>query len=186
VLDIGGQDTKAIQVDPHGIVESFQMNDRCAAGCGATSVTSRRNEHGPARTRSFGDESDQERAHQFDLHRVRRRGTARPPVSGEKREDIMLGLHRAIILRAMSILARSGGVRNEFTFTGGVGKTRPREIAEGTRHETTANCSSISIPIRLYRGAGRRDLRLGCGGRRRKDCRGKGMKMTMNTTESAS
>ncbi|HET7672052.1 MAG TPA: BadF/BadG/BcrA/BcrD ATPase family protein, partial [Burkholderiales bacterium] len=31
VLDIGGQDTKAIQVDRHGIVESFQMNDRCAA-----------------------------------------------------------------------------------------------------------------------------------------------------------
>ena len=34
VLDIGGQDTKAIQVDADGIVESFQMNDRCAAGCG--------------------------------------------------------------------------------------------------------------------------------------------------------
>jgi benzoyl-CoA reductase subunit A len=34
VLDIGGQDTKAIQVDGDGIVTSFQMNDRCAAGCG--------------------------------------------------------------------------------------------------------------------------------------------------------
>ena len=34
VLDIGGQDTKAIQVDERGIVTSFQMNDRCAAGCG--------------------------------------------------------------------------------------------------------------------------------------------------------
>ena len=34
VLDIGGQDTKAIQVDGEGIVTSFQMNDRCAAGCG--------------------------------------------------------------------------------------------------------------------------------------------------------
>jgi benzoyl-CoA reductase subunit A len=34
VLDIGGQDTKAIQVDDVGIVDSFQMNDRCAAGCG--------------------------------------------------------------------------------------------------------------------------------------------------------
>ena len=34
VLDIGGQDTKAIQVDARGIVTSFQMNDRCAAGCG--------------------------------------------------------------------------------------------------------------------------------------------------------
>ena len=41
---------------------------------------------------------------------------------GDKREDIMAGLHRAIILRAMSILARSGGIRDEFTFTGGVAK----------------------------------------------------------------
>ena len=32
VLDIGGQDTKAIQVDKYGLVTSFQMNDRCAAG----------------------------------------------------------------------------------------------------------------------------------------------------------
>src|SRR5690606_34879578 len=34
VLDIGGQDTKAIQLDAAGVVTSFQMNDRCAAGCG--------------------------------------------------------------------------------------------------------------------------------------------------------
>src|ERR1019366_1378162 len=34
---------------------------------------------------------------------------------GQRREDIVAGLHRAIILRAMSLLARSGGVRNEFT-----------------------------------------------------------------------
>ena len=39
---------------------------------------------------------------------------------GERREDILAGLHRAIVLRAMSILSRSGGVRDEFTFTGGV------------------------------------------------------------------
>ncbi len=41
---------------------------------------------------------------------------------GEKREDILAGLHRAIILRAMSILSRSGGVEDQFTFTGGVAK----------------------------------------------------------------
>jgi benzoyl-CoA reductase subunit A len=34
ILDIGGQDTKGIQIDESGIVTSFQMNDRCAAGCG--------------------------------------------------------------------------------------------------------------------------------------------------------
>jgi benzoyl-CoA reductase subunit A len=41
---------------------------------------------------------------------------------GQRREDILAGLHRAIILRAMSLLARSGGVADEFTFTGGVAR----------------------------------------------------------------
>jgi (R)-2-hydroxyacyl-CoA dehydratese activating ATPase len=34
VLDIGGQDSKVIQVNPEGGVVKFEMNDRCAAGTG--------------------------------------------------------------------------------------------------------------------------------------------------------
>jgi predicted CoA-substrate-specific enzyme activase len=34
ILDIGGQDTKGIQVDNEGIVNNFVMNDKCAAGTG--------------------------------------------------------------------------------------------------------------------------------------------------------
>lgn len=34
VLDIGGQDSKAIRVDPDGTVSDFVMNDKCAAGTG--------------------------------------------------------------------------------------------------------------------------------------------------------
>lgn len=34
VIDIGGQDTKAISVSQAGRVTSFEMNDRCAAGTG--------------------------------------------------------------------------------------------------------------------------------------------------------
>lgn len=34
VLDIGGQDSKAIQIDEDGNVVDFVMNDKCAAGCG--------------------------------------------------------------------------------------------------------------------------------------------------------
>jgi (R)-2-hydroxyacyl-CoA dehydratese activating ATPase len=34
VLDIGGQDTKAIALDLNGKVRKFEMNDRCAAGTG--------------------------------------------------------------------------------------------------------------------------------------------------------
>lgn len=34
ILDIGGQDSKAIRVSEIGMVEEFLMNDRCAAGTG--------------------------------------------------------------------------------------------------------------------------------------------------------
>ncbi len=34
VIDIGGQDSKVIRTDGHGGVESFVMNDKCAAGTG--------------------------------------------------------------------------------------------------------------------------------------------------------
>jgi len=34
ILDIGGQDSKAISVDENGNVVDFLMNDKCAAGCG--------------------------------------------------------------------------------------------------------------------------------------------------------
>lgn len=34
VIDIGGQDSKAIIVDDEGLVERFAMNDRCASGTG--------------------------------------------------------------------------------------------------------------------------------------------------------
>jgi benzoyl-CoA reductase subunit A len=73
---------------------------------------------------------------------------------GEKREDIVSGLHRAIILRAMSILSRSGGIRDEFTFTGGVAKNEAavavlKEIAFENYGEVTMNVNPDSI----YTGA---------------------------------
>lgn len=123
VLDIGGQDTKAIQVDRHGIVESFQMNDRCAAGCGrylgyiADEMNMGLHELGPLAMKATKTVRINSTCTVFAGAELRDRLSL-----GEKREDIMAGLHRAIILRAMSILARSGGIRDEFTFTGGVAK----------------------------------------------------------------
>ena len=34
IIDIGGQDTKAIGLDPRGNIREFAMNDKCAAGTG--------------------------------------------------------------------------------------------------------------------------------------------------------
>ena len=123
VLDIGGQDTKAIQVDASGIVTSFQMNDRCAAGCGrylgyiADEMNMGLHELGPMACKSKRPVKINSTCTVFAGAELRERLSL-----GEKREDILAGLHRAIILRAMSLLARSGGVEDEFTFTGGVAK----------------------------------------------------------------
>ncbi len=123
VLDIGGQDTKAIQVDEQGIVTSFQMNDRCAAGCGrylgyiADEMSLGLHELGPLACKSRRQVKINSTCTVFAGAELRERLSL-----GDKREDILAGLHRAIILRAMSLLARSGGVRPEFTFTGGVAR----------------------------------------------------------------
>jgi len=73
---------------------------------------------------------------------------------GEKREDILAGLHRAIVLRAMSLLARSGGVKDEFTFTGGVARNEAAvaalvSLVEENYGARTVNISEDSI----YTGA---------------------------------
>ena len=73
---------------------------------------------------------------------------------GEKREDILAGLHRAIILRAMSLLARSGGVSNDFTFTGGVAKN-PAAV-NALHHLVRDNYGDIVMnisPDSIYTGA---------------------------------
>ena len=73
---------------------------------------------------------------------------------GEKREDILAGLHRAIILRAMSIVSRSGGVTDEFTFTGGVAKNgaavdQLKQLVKENYGDVTINIDPDSI----YTGA---------------------------------
>jgi benzoyl-CoA reductase subunit A len=123
VLDIGGQDTKAIQVDKYGLVTSFQMNDRCAAGCGrylgyiADEMSISVNELGPLAMQAEKEVTICSTCTVFAGAELRELINL-----GEKREDILGGLHKAIIMRAMSLIARSGGVFNEFTFTGGVAR----------------------------------------------------------------
>jgi len=125
VLDIGGQDTKAIQVDSNGLVTSFYMNDRCAAGCGrylgyiADELSISLNELGTLALDSKKEVNICSTCTVFAGAELRELLNV-----GEEREDILAGLHKAIVMRAMSLIARSGGVRNEFTFTGGVARNQ--------------------------------------------------------------
>ncbi len=155
VLDIGGQDTKAIQVDGHGIVENFQMNDRCAAGCGrylgyiADEMNMGLHELGPMAMESTKSVRINSTCTVFAGAELRDRLAL-----GEKREDILAGLHRAIVLRAMSIISRSGGIKDEFTFTGGVAKNEAavREL----KNLVKENYGDVTIninPESIYTGA---------------------------------
>ena len=155
VLDIGGQDTKAIQVDARGIVTGFQMNDRCAAGCGrylgyiADEMSMGLHELGPLALQSRRPVKISSTCTVFAGAELRERLSL-----GEKREDILAGLHRAVILRAMSLLARSGGIEDEFTFTGGVARNEAgvralQALVEENYGKRTINISADSI----YTGA---------------------------------
>ena len=155
VLDIGGQDTKAIQVDPDGIVTSFQMNDRCAAGCGrylgyiADEMNLGLHELGPLAEQSTRTVKINSTCTVFAGAELRELLSL-----GQKREDILAGLHRAIVLRAMSLLARSGGVSDEFTFTGGVAKNPAAVRAIRGLVEENYGARTINIsPDSIYTGA---------------------------------
>jgi benzoyl-CoA reductase subunit A len=151
VLDIGGQDTKAIQVDDAGIVTGFQMNDRCAAGCGrylgyiADEMSLGIHELGPLAQQSERNVRITSTCTVFAGAELRDR-----LANGQRREDILAGLHRAVILRAMALLARSGGVLDEFTFTGGVANNPAAvdallQLVEENYGKRTLNISAGSI-----------------------------------------
>ncbi len=155
VLDIGGQDTKAIQVDAQGIVTSFQMNDRCAAGCGrylgyiADEMNLGLHELGPLAQQSTRSVRINSTCTVFAGAELRERLSL-----GERREDILAGLHRAVILRAMALLARSGGVEDEFTFTGGVAKNPAAVEALSKLTEENYDAPTLNIsPDSIYTGA---------------------------------
>ncbi len=155
VLDIGGQDTKGIQIDDQGIVVNFQMNDRCAAGCGrylgyiADEMNIGLHELGPIAMESTKAVRINSTCTVFAGAELRDR-----LAMGEKRSDILAGLHRAIVLRAISIISRSGGVTSEFTFTGGVAKNEAavrelRQLIKENYGDVTINIDPDSI----YTGA---------------------------------
>jgi benzoyl-CoA reductase subunit A len=155
VLDIGGQDTKGIQIDEKGIVVNFQMNDRCAAGTGrylgyvADEMNMGLHELGPLAMKATKTIRINSTCTVFAGAELRDRLAL-----GDKREDILAGLHRAIMLRAMSIISRSGGITDQFTFTGGVAKNEA--AVKELRQLVKENYGDVQInidPDSIYTGA---------------------------------
>jgi predicted CoA-substrate-specific enzyme activase len=121
VLDIGGQDSKAIRVGPDGRVLRFEMNDRCAAGTG-------RFLENMARTLgmdvdAFGPHALQANGQPVRISSMCTVFAESEVVSliarGEDSHRVALGLHQAIVDRVGGMVRRVG-VTERFVFAGGV------------------------------------------------------------------
>ena len=122
IIDVGGQDSKAILLNAHGQVENFAMNDKCAAGTGRFLEV-------------------MARALELDLYQLGPISlTAEKPVkissictvfaesevismiaAQESRENIIAGIHDATAARVAG-LATKIGLRDPLVMTGGVAK----------------------------------------------------------------
>ncbi|OGK82418.1 MAG: hypothetical protein A2X52_11520 [Candidatus Rokubacteria bacterium GWC2_70_16] len=122
VIDMGGQDTKAIKVGADGSVMDFAMNDKCAAGTGrflsaAAEVTGMGlDEIGPISLQAKNPVRLTSVCTVFVESDIMSYLAQRKTV-----EDILGGVHKAIATRTMALVRRVG-VEEEVTFTGGVSR----------------------------------------------------------------
>lgn len=144
ILDIGGQDTKGIRVNPKGEVVDFCMNDKCAAGTGRFLA---------AAAEVMGISLD-------ELGEVALRSTSPLRITnvctvfveteimnhlsrGRKAEDILAGVHQSIAGRSVSLLRRVG-IDSQVTFTGGVSRNKGMVQALREKIGTEINVSDDS------------------------------------------
>ncbi len=120
ILDIGGQDTKAICLDESGGLSKFEMNDKCAAGTGRFLEIM---------AKALGYDLDNFSKEALSAQRAEKINSmctvfAESEVisltaQGSARQEIALGIHQAIAIRSIALLKRISTPREVF-FAGGV------------------------------------------------------------------
>jgi predicted CoA-substrate-specific enzyme activase len=122
ILDMGGQDTKAIRISDTAEVKDFSMNDKCAAGTGRFLA---------AAAQVLGLKLDELGAAAADAKRPLKitnvctvfveQEIMMHLARGCAVEDVLAGVHNAIAGRSVALLRRVG-LEPEITFTGGVAR----------------------------------------------------------------
>jgi len=141
VLDMGGQDTKAISVNAEGEIVDFCMNDKCAAGTGrflgaaAAALDIPIGDLGPISLKSTKPIKISTTCTVFAESEV-----LAWIGKGKKIEDILWGVHKSIAARSAGLMRRVG-VNDEITFTGGVSLNEGMIKALEDRLEKSMNVS---------------------------------------------
>lgn len=122
ILDIGGQDSKAIHLNEKGDVTDFVMNDKCAAGTGrflemmARTLEVDISELGPLSLKSTENIEISSMCSVFAESEV-----ISLIAQNKETSDIAHGIHMAIAAKAISLMRRVG-LEPRFMMTGGVAK----------------------------------------------------------------
>ncbi|MEM1943149.1 MAG: acyl-CoA dehydratase activase [Candidatus Caldarchaeum sp.] len=120
VLDMGGQDTKAIRINDRGEVVDFCMNDKCAAGTGrfiegaAKALGLTLSEVGELSLKGRKPVKISSTCAVFAETE-----TMEQLAWGNSIEDVLYGVHTSMAIRSIGLLRRVG-IEPELTFTGGV------------------------------------------------------------------
>jgi len=124
VIDVGGQDSKAILLNETGQIENFAMNDKCAAGTGrflevmAKALEVELNQLGDFSLQSLEPVKISSICTVFAESEV-----ISMIAQQKKREDIIAGIHDSAASR-ISILARKINIKAPIMMTGGVAKNK--------------------------------------------------------------
>lgn len=122
VIDIGGQDSKAISVDENGQAIDFNMNDKCAAGTGRfLEEMAKVLEVNIEKLGNLSLQSKKPVVISSMCTVFAESEVVSLIAEGCAREDIACGLHNAIVDRVLS-LAYKVRLNNAVTLTGGVTK----------------------------------------------------------------
>lgn len=122
IIDIGGQDSKAISLSEHGQVVNFMMNDKCAAGTGRFLEVMSRVLH--VKVAGLGELS-LESTTPAKINSMCTVFSESEVISllanGRSRKDIAAGLCESIA-RRVSSMVKYVGIREKVFFSGGVAK----------------------------------------------------------------
>ena len=123
IIDIGGQDSKVIQVDSRGRVVDFAMNDKCAAGTGRF-LQVMANTLGMDVSELADSENQKQAVAINSMCTVFAESEIIGMLAqGIDKGSIIAGLHRSIGKRVAAMVRRLG-VNKEVAFTGGVAMNR--------------------------------------------------------------
>ena len=112
IIDIGGQDSKALKVGDNGMLENFVMNDKCAAGTGRfLDVIAKVLEVDLKDLEKLDEQSKLDVTISSTCTVFAESEVISQLAKGTKIEDIVKGIHTAIASRVGSLAKRIGSVK---------------------------------------------------------------------------